>query len=179
MYTSNMYLCLVNNFKLMFRKIITFTFLLVVAASCSKTTVAPDYSAADKTTIEAYLLANNLTAQSTASGVYYIITEPGGAYHPGSSSGVKAKYKGYLTDGTVFDQSAWGQYANPATFRLTGVIEGWQEGMQLIGVNGKIKLLIPSALGYGTSAQTDLAGNITVPANSVLIFDIELLDIYQ
>ncbi len=175
MYTSNMYLCLVNNFKNMFRKIITFTFLLVVAASCTKTAVAPDYSAADKKTIEAYLLANNLTAQSTASGLYYIITEPGAAYHPGSSSGVKAKYKGYLMDGTVFDQSSWGPYGNPANFKLTDVIKGWQEGMQLIGINGKIKLLMPSGLAYGTNPPL----GSPIPANSVLIFDIELLDIYQ
>jgi FKBP-type peptidyl-prolyl cis-trans isomerase FkpA len=82
---------------------------------------------------------------------------------------VVANYKGYLTDGTVFDESKTG---SPATFALKTVIPGWQEGLQLIGVKGKIKLLIPSALGYGSTAKTN------IPANSVLIFDIELVEFY-
>jgi FKBP-type peptidyl-prolyl cis-trans isomerase FkpA len=150
----------------MLRKIFTFLSLLVLAISCKEDVT--DYGPIDKKIIEDYIAANSLTAQSTTSGLYYVISKPGGTSHPGIYSNVKANYKGYLTDGTVFDQTT----GSPATFPLTGVIQGWREGLQLIGVNGKIKLLIPSALGYGSQVQAD------IPANSVLIFDIELIDIY-
>jgi FKBP-type peptidyl-prolyl cis-trans isomerase len=99
--------------------------------------------------------------------LYYIISVPGGSVHPGIGSSVSAKYKGYLADGTVFDQTA----ANPVTFSLAQVIKGWQEGLQLIGAGGKIKLLIPSAMGYGDR----VVGSI--PRNSVLIFDVELVSV--
>lgn len=154
----------------MLRNFITFSLLLVIAVSCKKDVVT-DYSPIDKKIIEDYLTANNLTAQSTASGLYYIIEKPGGDIHPRSSSSVRAFYKGYLTNGTIFDQTPYST-GNPLDFSLSGVIKGWQEGLQLIGVNGKIKLLVPSALGYGDIAKG------SIPANSVLIFDIELVDIY-
>ena len=150
----------------MFRKLFAFVFLLLVIASCDTDTT--DYGPIDKKIIEDYLAANSLTAQSTSSGLYYIIDKPGGANHPNINSVVVAKYKGYLVDGTVFDQTT----TSPASFALNAVIKGWQEGLQLIGVNGKIKLLIPSALGYGSTAKTK------IPANSVLIFDVELVEFY-
>ncbi|MEI6059392.1 MAG: FKBP-type peptidyl-prolyl cis-trans isomerase [Bacteroidota bacterium] len=152
----------------MLQKLITFILLAVLAASC-KTDVT-DYGPIDKKTIEAYLAANNLTAQSTASGLYYIIEKPGGVNHPTINSSVAVNYKGYLTDGTVFDASY--SSGTPANFALNALVAGWQEGLQLIGLKGKIKLLIPSALGYGSTAKTG------IPANSVLIFDIELVEFY-
>lgn len=152
----------------MLRKLLTIIILLGVVSSCKDDVT--DYGPIDKKIIENYLAEHNLTAQSTASGLYYIIEKPGGVNHPNINSAVSANYKGYLTDGTVFDESySTGQ---PATFELSGVIQGWKEGLQLIGVNGKIKLLIPSALGYGANVKTD------IPANSVLIFDIELVEFY-
>lgn len=165
----------------MLRKIIAFTLLIIIAASCTKTTDVVDNSAADKKTIQDYLHANDLTADSTASGLYYIIEKPGGTYHASLKSQVSAFYKGYLTDGTIFDQST---YSNnqPATFALNVVIKGWQEGIPLIGVGGRIKLLVPSALGYGSVPQTKTINGVvitTIPANSVLIFDIDLVDIYN
>jgi len=154
----------------MLRKFIAFALLLIITASCADV-VAEDHSAADKVTIEKYLADNNLTAQakSTSSGLYYIIEKPGGAAHPKYNSTVKAFYRGYLTDGKTFDQTS----GKALTFSLSGVIAGWQEGLQLIGVNGKIKLLIPSALGYGSNPPS-----ADIPANSVLIFDIELVEFY-
>jgi len=152
----------------MLRKLLAFFFLVVLAASCKKDVT--DYGPIDKKIIEDYLVANNLTAQSTASGLYYIIIKPGGVNHPKITSSISANYQGYLTNGTVFDQSY--STGAPANFALTAVIKGWQEGLQLIGVKGKIKLLIPSALGYGATAKTG------IPANSVLIFDIEMVEFY-
>ncbi|HNW54736.1 MAG TPA: FKBP-type peptidyl-prolyl cis-trans isomerase [Bacteroidales bacterium] len=159
----------------MFRKIIAFTLLLIVAAACSKTDTTDEYSAVDKQKIDSYLAENGLTseAKSTTTGLYYVIVEPGAAYHPNINSTVRVMYKGYLLDGTIFDQSTYSS-SKPADFALSsGIIKGWKEGMQLVGVGGKIKLIIPSALGYGSVASTK------IPANSVLVFDIEVVDIYN
>jgi len=158
----------------MLRKIITITLLLFIAASCTKNTDVADYSATDKKIIEDYLLAKNLMAQSTASGLHYIIEKPGGTYRANIHSQVSAFYKGYLVNDTIFDQTTY-SLNRPATFVLNDptLRAGWKEGVQFIGVGGKIKLLIPSALGYGTTALTG------IPANSVLIFDIEVVDIYN
>jgi FKBP-type peptidyl-prolyl cis-trans isomerase FkpA len=153
----------------MLRKFITFSLLLVIAVSCKKDVVT-DYGPIDKKIIEDYLAAHSLTAQSTASGLYYIIERPGGSVHPTINSSVTAHYRGYLTTGEVFDQTY--STGKPADFQLKSVVKGWQEGMQLIGINGKIKLFVPSTLGYGATAQG------SIPANSVLIFDVELIDIY-
>ena len=71
-------------------------------------------------------------------------------------------------NGTEFDSSY--KRNQPIEFPLTGVIKGWQEGIPTIGSGGKVKWLIPSGLAYGSRAMP------TIPANSVLIFDVELLD---
>jgi len=117
--------------------------------------------------IEAYLAKNNLVAQSTASGLHYIIATPGTGDHPGINSNVNVQYAGYLTDGTVFDKTG---PASSVTFPLKNLILGWQEGIPLIARGGKIKLLLPSALGYGQF------GSGSIPGNAVIIFDIQLVD---
>jgi len=152
----------------MLRTLFAFAFLLIIAVSCETDTT--DYGPIDKKIIEDYLADNNLTAQSTASGLYYIIEKPGGVNHPNINSLVTAHYKGYLTDGTVFDESY--SKGSPSTFALNAVIKGWQEGLQLIGVKGKIQLFIPSALGYGST------GKGGVPPNTVMIFEVELVEFY-
>jgi len=150
----------------MLRKLFAFAFLVTFFASCETDTT--DYGPIDQQIIEDYLTQNNLTAQSTTSGLQYIIEEPGGVNHPNINSYIVAYYKGYFTDGTVFDSAV----KSPAGFELNNVIKGWQEGLQLIGVNGKIQLFVPSALGYGSE------GKGSVPSNTVLIFDIELVEYY-
>jgi FKBP-type peptidyl-prolyl cis-trans isomerase FkpA len=155
----------------MFRKIIAISIIFLLAASCTKTETNPDFSAIDKKIIEDYVVAKNLTAQSTSSGLYYVITTPGTATHPTLNSTVTVNYNGYLANGTVFDHSVSGK---PLTIPLSNVIEGWQEGLQLIGTGGKIKLLIPSAMGYGNVNKYNNAGQIVIPMNSVLVFDVEL-----
>jgi FKBP-type peptidyl-prolyl cis-trans isomerase FkpA len=152
----------------MLRKILAFSLLLIFMASCKEDVV--DYGPIDKKIIEDYLAAAGLTAQSTSSGLYYIIDKPGGANHPNINSAVSVNYKGYLTDSTVFDESY--SSGQPSTFALSSVIAGWQEGLQLIGVKGRIHLYVPSALGYGSTEKTG------IPANSVLIFDIDMVEFY-
>ena len=115
--------------------------------------------------IEDYLSKNNLSAQKTVDGLYYIIEEPGNSKHPVLNSDIRVKYKGYFTDGTVFDQS------NDIEFNLSDVITGWRKGMVLFGEGGKGKLLIPPQLAYGEN------GSGSVPGNTVIIFDVELLEV--
>lgn len=138
--------------------------LFVGSVACKKRKVS-NQAKEDEKLITDYIASNNLNATATGSGLYYVITTQGTGAQPNSNSTVTVKYKGYLRDGTVFDQNGG------ATFSLANVIKGWQEGIPLFKKGGKGMLLIPSALGYGAQAT----GNI--PANSVLIFDIELLDV--
>ncbi|NIB42056.1 FKBP-type peptidyl-prolyl cis-trans isomerase [Pseudomaricurvus alkylphenolicus] len=107
---------------------------------------------------------------STASGLQYLVLEAGdGKQRPGARDKVKVHYHGTLIDGTVFDSSV--DRGEPIEFGLYQVIKGWQEGLQLMSVGEKTRLFIPSDLGYGKRS----AG--IIPPGSVLIFDVELLDI--
>lgn len=141
--------------------------LLATIAGCTK--VQTDYTETDRKIILDYIASHKLTAQVTASGMYYVIEKPGSTSHPNIYSSVTVNYTGRLSNDTIFDTTVGG---SPATFALTGVIRGWQEGIPLFGRGGKGKLLIPSALGYGSVAQYG------IPKNSVLVFDINLLDFY-
>lgn len=115
--------------------------------------------------IIAYLKENNLTAQKTDEGLYYIIEVPGNDTKPKVNSNIRVKYEGKLLNGTTFDQN------DDFEVNLSNVIAGWRRGMVLFGEGGKGKLLIPPTLGYGDREVG------SIPANSVLIFDVELLDV--
>ena len=138
--------------------------LVILILSCSKN---KDYTQIDEDIIQEYIADNNLDAVATGSGLYYVIETTGNGVYPDLSSVVTVAYTGELTDGSVFDQSS----SAGISFPLTNVIQGWQEGIPLFSEGGTGKLLIPSALGYGNNAIG------SIPANSVLIFDIELLDV--
>lgn len=138
---------------------------LLVFMGCKRKKIS-NQAKEDEKIITDYISAHGLSATATGSGLYYVISTQGTGVQPNANSTVTVKYKGYLKDGTVFDQSTSG-----ATFSLNSVIKGWQEGIPYFKKGGKGVLLIPSALGYGNQAT----GNI--PANSVLIFDIELVDV--
>jgi FKBP-type peptidyl-prolyl cis-trans isomerase FkpA len=153
----------------MIRKFIAFSLLIVIAVSCKEEDVV-DYGPIDNQIIETYLTEHSLTAESTSSGLYYIIEKPGGDNHPGILSKISVNYKGYLTDGTIFDSSY--PTGKPLSAALNGLVKGWQEGLSFIGAGGKIQLFIPSELGYGSTGKGD------VPANAVTIFEIELVDFY-
>lgn len=113
----------------------------------------------------------NPTIKSTASGLQYeVIKEGEGKTHPKASDMVKVLYTGKLMDGTVFDSTS-NRGNQPAEFPLSGVIKGWTEGIQLMTKGGKYKFYIPAALAYGDKG----AGGV-IPAGSLLIFDVELID---
>lgn len=118
----------------------------------------------DKKLIEDYAAANNLEGTFTQSGLYYVIADTGGVDKPSSTSKISVHYKGYYLDGVSFDEG------DLTDTYISNLIAGWQEGILLIGKGGKIKLIIPSYLGYG---HTPPQG---VRADAVLVFDIELKD---
>ena len=136
---------------------------LFITNSCTK-----NYTQIDEEIILQYISDNNLNAEATGSGLYYVVNNNGNGNFPNITSTVRVDYKGTLTDGTIFDQSS------PAgvTFPLTNVIQGWQEGIPYFSEGGSGILLIPSSLGYGSQS----AGSI--PPNSVLIFEVSVLNVF-
>jgi len=108
--------------------------------------------------------------KATESGLQYRIINEGSGAIPTATDKVKVYYKGTLIDGTEFDSTKDG---NPASFTVNGVIRGWTEALQLMPAGSKWQLFIPPGLAYG--ANPPRGSNI--PPNSVLIFDIELLEV--
>ena len=107
------------------------------------------------------------SADSTASGIVYLIQDSGSELHAVSDRDtVKVNYRGTLIDGTEFDSN------EGITFPLNHVIRGWTEGMKLVGEGGKITLVIPAELAYGERAPRNIGTNAT------LIFDVDLLEVH-
>lgn len=106
---------------------------------------------------------------TTASGLQYKIIEEGVGPSPKSTDKVKVNYEGKLINGKVFDSSY--KRGTPAEFRVTGVIPGWTEALQLMKTSSKWELFIPSDLAYGQR------GSQSIGPNETLIFTVELLEI--
>jgi len=101
------------------------------------------------------------------SGLQYEVLTAGEGDKPSAEDQVRTHYHGTLIDGTVFDSSY--QRGQPAEFPVGGVIAGWTEALQLMGVGSKWRLYVPSELAYGAQ------GVGSIPPHSVLVFDVELL----
>lgn len=110
--------------------------------------------------------------KTTASGLQIETLKEGTGASPTASDTVKVHYTGKLIDGTTFDSSV--DRGQPISFPLNGVIPGWTEGLQLMKVGGKSKLVIPPEIGYGTRGSPP-----TIPPNATLVFEVELLDIQK
>lgn len=150
--------------------IISILFLTFASCTDEKTAKNPepvDYRAQNEEDIKMYIQENNLEAQKSDSGLYYVIDEPGTGAQPTASSDVTVAYKGYYLDGTVFDESD----PNGISFNLQEVIEGWTEGITYFKEGGNGLLLVPSHLGYGSS------DNRGIPGGSVLIFEVNLISV--
>ena len=159
-----MHLCGIIRLLYMKINILSFVILLglmvITISSCKK----DDQREIDQQLIEAYILEHQLDADSTSSGLYYVIDDPGSSEHPTINDVVTVDYIGFFLNGDIFDNG------NDVTFPLNQVIAGWQEGIPLFGKGGRGQLIIPSHLAYGDSPR---AG---IPANSVLAFEIHLKD---
>ncbi len=107
----------------------------------------------------------------TESGLQYEVLQAAEGAKPAATDTVKVHYTGTLTDGTKFDSSV--DRGEPIEFPLNRVIPDWTEGVQLMSVGSKFRFTIPSELAYG---ERDMG---TIPPNSVLVFEVELLDIVK
>ena len=108
-------------------------------------------------------------AERTESGIVYRELTAGSGASPAASDTVRVNYRGTLIDGTEFDSSY--ERNEPAEFGLGQVIPCWTEGVQMIKVGGKAELVCPADLAYGQNGQPN------IPANSTLVFEVELLAI--
>jgi FKBP-type peptidyl-prolyl cis-trans isomerase len=125
-----------------------------------------------KTDGKAYLekFVSKEGGQKTKSGIGYKVLKPGTGAKPKSTDTVEVHYHGTLIDGKVFDSSV--DRKKKISFPLNRVIKCWTEGMQLVGVGGKIRLVCPSDLAYG-----DQGAPPKIPGGSTLVFDVELFSI--
>ncbi|WP_264563534.1 FKBP-type peptidyl-prolyl cis-trans isomerase [Flavobacterium sp. N3904] len=141
---------------------------LTLFISCTKDKEATvDYVAKNEQEIKDYITKNKLTAQRSETGLYYVINEPGTGAQPTATSNVTVAYKGYFTNGTIFDQSD----AKGISFGLNQVIKGWTEGIPHFKTGGSGILLVPAHLGYGSYDYS------SIPGGSVLIFDVKLISV--
>ena len=135
---------------------------------------------ADDEALKAYFSSKNITPTKTASGLYYSIQQEGSGPLAKAGDMVTMNYRGKLLDGTVFDSnldSAF-KHVQPLSFVLgTGrVIKGWDEGIGYLKVGSKAAFYIPSPLAYGSQSRPGNAANPKgIPANSILIFEVELV----
>jgi FKBP-type peptidyl-prolyl cis-trans isomerase FkpA len=163
----------------MIKKLLVFSAVAILFVSCKKTNentcpyadtaaVAPG---SEITAVQNYVTSNDPAAIQHSSGLFYKITAAGtGTVAPGVCSGVTVKYTGSLTNGFKFDENLTG-----FTETLGGLILGWQKGLPLIKSGGSISLYIPPSLGYGNRDVKDNNGTVIIPANSILVFTIQLV----
>ena len=149
---------------------------IVFVASCVKS-AEPGYitctgpkPADDSAALLAFASTNGINPTLDTTGLYYEIIDSGAGVRPTLSSHIYVTYVGKLMTGYTFDSV--GNSAN-TNFLLSNLIQGWQIGIPKIMKGGHIKLLIPSAYGYGcTGSSTG-----TIPANAPLYYDVQLVDV--
>jgi FKBP-type peptidyl-prolyl cis-trans isomerase FkpA len=136
----------------------------------------------DDEALNSYFKAKNISPIKTTSGMYYSIQKEGSGSLAMPGDVVVMNYRGTLPDGTVFDSNLDSAFLHvqPLTFTLgTGrVIKGWDEGIGYLKAGSKASFYIPSSLAYGSQSRPATAANPKgIPANSVLIFDVELVSV--
>lgn len=151
-----------------FKKVISILLLTFSIIACTNPNTAVSTDMKPPTiTLEEYLTKQNIQDTiKTKEGMYIQIENEGSEEKPTLNSKITINYKGYLLDHTVFDETD----GDPRTFSLNKLISGWKIGIPYIGKGGKCKLIIPPHIGYGPNDSGP------IPGNSVLVFDIELVD---
>ena len=149
-----------------------------VSSGCGftkSTVVAP---ASERQTLQDSLTAHNIQAIEDSSGLFYSINEPGsGTGVRDLCSSIASYYTGGFFNGKIFDSTTTG---NPAIFQLGQVIAGWQKGIPHVAKGGDISLYIPPSLAYGAKPLVNSrTGDTVVPANSYLVFHVQVLDIQE
>ncbi|HMP93061.1 MAG TPA: FKBP-type peptidyl-prolyl cis-trans isomerase [Phnomibacter sp.] len=144
---------------------------MLAIASCKKEKTCKNQDPAlEETVIQEYITKQGLTVTKHPKGLYYQILNAGGPTKPNMNSVVYVTYKGTLLDGTVFDSQS-----NPGRtgFILANLIEAWRIGIPMMGKGGSMKMVLPSALGYGCNGSGE-----TIPENAPLYFEIALVDFF-
>ncbi|WP_462220714.1 FKBP-type peptidyl-prolyl cis-trans isomerase [Ferruginibacter sp.] len=163
----------------MIKKLLVFSALAILFVSCTKSNeptcpfadIAAVAPASEITAVQNYVTSSHPAAIQHSSGLFYEITTAGtGSVNPGVCSNITVKYTGTLTNGFKFDENLTG-----FSERLGGLILGWQKGLPLIKSGGSISLYIPPSLGYGSNDIKDRNGVVIIPANSILVFAIQLV----
>jgi FKBP-type peptidyl-prolyl cis-trans isomerase FkpA len=173
-----------NQMNRFFSSFLFFAFVISFSA-CSKSEEVPPCTydecafkapASEIVAMQAYLDSAGITGTTQhCSGLFYKIEASGTGKTPDPClNSIVARYKGTLTNGTEFES---GQFQQPIPLG-GGLITGWVNGLPLIKESGRIILYVPPSLGYGSQIRRDAAGNVTIPANSITIFDVELLTVY-
>jgi FKBP-type peptidyl-prolyl cis-trans isomerase FkpA len=144
--------------------------LVMMASSCTKTCNLKQSTTKASTTeiaaLKTYLDGKSITATQHANGFFYVIKNAGtGNIAPALCDAVSVKYTGTLLNGTIFDSAT-----TPQPFDLNRLILSWQMAIPLIKKGGSITIYTPASLAYGSQAIGP------IPANSALIFDIDLVD---
>ncbi len=161
-------------------------FCVIVLNSCLKTEDPPSaeerlrsaLNGVNKTQLEADLKVIDdslqrwfITAEKEPNGVRYVVHSSGSGPKPTLTSPITFKYTGkLLSTGEVFDSGT-------TTYPLNELIIGWQTTLPLLNEGTNVTLYIPSGYGYGPQVRTDENGNVVIPANSNIIFEMELLDV--
>ena len=146
--------------------------ILVLYTNCSKDCKLKPVSK-EEPQITAFAAANNYDVVKHTSGIYYQILDAGSGVKPTVNSRISITYKGTFLDGQTFDeQTTPNNTVDKPAWALSGLIEGWKIGIPLIGEGGRIRLIVPSSLAYGCE---DYYG---IPGNSVLFFDVTLVQVF-
>jgi len=141
--------------------------ILFISCINDDTAEAPvDFTATNEQEILDYIADNNLTTQKSDSGLYYVIDELGTGDQPTLASNVTVTYKGYFTNGTVFDESTEG-----IAFDLSRLITGFGEGVTYLKEGGNGTFIVPSRLAYGN------LGAGSIPPGAVILFDVALISV--
>ena len=123
-------------------------------------------------TVQNYILSNSLVATQHCSGLFYRIENPGTGAVPGACANIGVTYKAYFTSGTLLEQET-----TPIGLSLGQTVRAWRIGMPLIKAGGRIVLYVPPSLAYGAQDVRDQNGNIVIPANSYMIFEVDLVSV--
>ena len=147
-----------------------FPTICIINTGCAKDkSCKPNPVANEVSQMQAYASANGMTYEAHPSGLYYQIIEMGAGPKATTNSKIAITYTGKFMNGQTFDEMI-----TPNTddlWALNGLIQGWMIGLPLINEGGHIQLIIPSSLAYGCDQYYD------IPGNSVLFFDIHLVDV--
>nr|WP_298556710.1 FKBP-type peptidyl-prolyl cis-trans isomerase [uncultured Algibacter sp.] len=125
-----------------------------------------NYATENDEQIQAYLTENNITAEKTESGLYYVTDGLGEGKQPTITDNVTVAYKGYFTDDNFFDEGS-----ENISFDLQNLIEGFSKGLTYFKEGDSGNLYIPSHLAYGNNGRSG------IPGGAVLIFDVELISV--